>query len=250
MQMLLCKPNKSPLFQLIPQSQVSGIADFREPVTLFFVSNSIMPSSTWNASHLSLVCGRGLGGSDSIITEIVMPKVPSTADFSASHSLFFFGLTPSSQNIQRSGVWSKSHLFFSFFLWSDWLQNIWLNGGLLLLCLQLYLWGSPFLGEIFAYMTVFKPTTEVVTFRLHGWYPLGVFSLPAFTTLGHVCQDNNNNRIQRRYSRFFTISSQRRKLSPTCTLKWHGHNRVNPGDRMHACVHWTDLRLYSRLKEF
>ena len=36
-----------------------------------------------------------------------------------------------------------------------------------------------------------------------------------------VClHNNNNNRIQRRYSRFFTISSQCRKLSPTCTLKW------------------------------
>ena len=38
--------------------------------------------------------------------------------------------------------------------------------------------------------------------------------------------NNNNNRIQRRYTRFFTISSQCRKLSPTCTLKWPGRNRV------------------------
>ena len=38
--------------------------------------------------------------------------------------------------------------------------------------------------------------------------------------------NNNNNRIQRRYSRFFTISSQRRKLSPTRTLKWPRRNRV------------------------
>ena len=42
--------------------------------------------------------------------------------------------------------------------------------------------------------------------------------------------DNNNNdsnnRIQRHYSRFFTISSQRRKLSPTRTLKWPRRNRV------------------------
>ena len=37
---------------------------------------------------------------------------------------------------------------------------------------------------------------------------------------------NNNNRIQRRNSRFFTISSQRRELSPTRTLKWPGRNRV------------------------
>ena len=38
--------------------------------------------------------------------------------------------------------------------------------------------------------------------------------------------NNNNNRIQRRYSRFFTISSQRREPSPTRTLKWPGRNRV------------------------
>ena len=35
--------------------------------------------------------------------------------------------------------------------------------------------------------------------------------------------NNNNNNC---YSRFFTISSQRRELSPTRTLKWLGHNRV------------------------
>ena len=38
--------------------------------------------------------------------------------------------------------------------------------------------------------------------------------------------NNNNNRIQRRYSRFSTISSQRCELSPTRTLKWPGRNRV------------------------
>ena len=38
--------------------------------------------------------------------------------------------------------------------------------------------------------------------------------------------NNNNNRIQRHYSRCFTISSQRRELSPTRTLKWPGRNRV------------------------
>ena len=36
----------------------------------------------------------------------------------------------------------------------------------------------------------------------------------------------NNNRIQRHYSRFYTISSQRRELSPTRTLKWPRRNRV------------------------
>ena len=38
--------------------------------------------------------------------------------------------------------------------------------------------------------------------------------------------DNNNNRIERRNSRFFTISSLRREPSPTRTLKWPGHSRV------------------------
>ena len=38
--------------------------------------------------------------------------------------------------------------------------------------------------------------------------------------------NNNNNRIQRRYLRFFTISSQRRELSPTRMLKWPGRNHV------------------------
>ena len=38
--------------------------------------------------------------------------------------------------------------------------------------------------------------------------------------------NNNNNRIQRRYSRFFTISSQRRELSPTRTLEWPRRNRL------------------------
>ena len=41
-----------------------------------------------------------------------------------------------------------------------------------------------------------------------------------------VGNNNNNNHIQRRCSRFFTISSQRRELSPTRTLKWPRRNRV------------------------
>ena len=38
--------------------------------------------------------------------------------------------------------------------------------------------------------------------------------------------NDKNNRIQRRYSRFFTISSQRRELSPTRRIKQPGLNRV------------------------
>ena len=35
----------------------------------------------------------------------------------------------------------------------------------------------------------FNPTIKVVTFRLRGWCVLSVFLLPAFTRLGHECQD-------------------------------------------------------------
>ena len=35
----------------------------------------------------------------------------------------------------------------------------------------------------------FNPTIEIVTFCLRGWSMLGVFLLPAFTHLGHECQD-------------------------------------------------------------
>ena len=37
---------------------------------------------------------------------------------------------------------------------------------------------------------------------------------------------HNNNRTERRNLRFFTLSSQRRELSPTHTLKWPGRNHV------------------------
>ena len=49
-----------------------------------------------------------------------------------------------------------------------------------------------------------------------------VFTTAAATTT----TTTTNNRIQRRYSRFFTISSQRRELSPTRTLKWPVRNRA------------------------
>ena len=49
--------------------------------------------------------------------------------------------------------------------------------------------GFTIVGEKFAYVTVFNPTIEVVTFRLHGWCMLGVLLLLAFTHLGHECQN-------------------------------------------------------------
>ena len=44
--------------------------------------------------------------------------------------------------------------------------------------------------------------------------------------LSSCYKNNNNDSIEKRNSRFFTISSLRRKLSPTCTLKWPGCNCV------------------------
>ena len=90
---------------------------------------------------------------------------------------------------------------------------------------QLDLWGSPFWVRFFAYVTVFffffffglfvcffvcfcffYVNIEVVTFRLHGWCMLGVFSLPVFTRLGHECQ-----------------------------------NRFSPCDAMHVCTDLTSV---------
>ena len=45
-------------------------------------------------------------------------------------------------------------------------------------------------GEIFAYIWPFlNPAIEVVTLHLRGWCMWGVFLMPAFTRLGHECQD-------------------------------------------------------------
>ena len=76
-------------------------------------------------------------------------------------------------NAQHLWVWQHVKFFFFF-------------------CVPSYISGvHHFLSEIFAYVTVFffNPTIEVVTLRLRGWCILGVFLLPAFTRLGHECQD-------------------------------------------------------------
>ena len=41
-----------------------------------------------------------------------------------------------------------------------------------------------------------------------------------------INNNNKSNRVKRRKSRFVSISSLRIELSPTCTLKWSGRNRV------------------------
>ena len=53
--------------------------------------------------------------------------------------------------------------------------------------------------------------------------------------------NNNNNHIQRRYLRFFTISSQRHELSQTRTLKWPGRNRVQITCNISSAYHMQVL---------
>ena len=61
--------------------------------------------------------------------------------------------------------------------------------GELLLRSQLYLWVSLFSVIFLCMLPFLNKATEVVTFRLPGWYMLDVFLLPAITRLGHECQD-------------------------------------------------------------
>ena len=80
---------------------------------------------------------------------------------------------------------------------------------------QLYSWGSPFWVKFLCmWLFFFNPNIEVVTFHLCGWCVLGVFLLPAFTRLGHQCQDLFES------------------------VRWN------------ACVHRLDLGLCSHPKEF
>ena len=49
--------------------------------------------------------------------------------------------------------------------------------------------GFTIFGEFLHMWPFFNPTIEVVIFCLHGWCTLGVRLLPAFTHLGHECQN-------------------------------------------------------------
>ena len=60
---------------------------------------------------------------------------------------------------------------------------------LLLLHSQLHLFKFFFFFFFLRMWPVFNPTTGVVTFRLRGWFMLGVFLLTAFTRLRHECQE-------------------------------------------------------------
>ena len=56
-------------------------------------------------------------------------------------------------------------------------------------CVPSLISGVHLFGELFAYGTFFNPTKEVATICPLGWCKLGVFLLPAFTCVGHECQD-------------------------------------------------------------
>ena len=73
------------------------------------------------------------------------------------------------------------NIIIIFFFWVPQL-DLW---GLLFLVRFLRMW-PVFFVFVFCF---FNPTIEIVTFRLRGWCMLGVFLLPAFTSLEHGCQD-------------------------------------------------------------
>ena len=54
---------------------------------------------------------------------------------------------------------------------------------------KLHLWGSPFWVRVLRMWPFLNPAKEVVAFRLHGWWILGVFLLPSFIRQGNECQD-------------------------------------------------------------
>ena len=84
-------------------------------------------------------------------------------------------------------------------------------------------------GEKHGQRTPLWGTSSLVTRRLCGGQQLSCkwWASPSSIQRRRGTNDNNNNnRIQRRYSRFFTISSKRRELSLTRTLNWPRRNRV------------------------
>ena len=56
--------------------------------------------------------------------------------------------------------------------------------------------------------------------------------------------NNNSNCTERNNSRFATISSLRNELSPTCTLKWLGCNRVQITCKTSSAYHMQPAVCY------
>ena len=94
--------------------------------------------------------------------------------------------------VEWCGIYSHLHSWCGMVWYRAWRVEQLLMASLHLLLLlrsQLYLWDSPVLVRFLRMWPFCNPTREVVTFRLCGWCMLGVFLLPAFTRLGHECQD-------------------------------------------------------------
>ena len=65
-----------------------------------------------------------------------------------------------------------------------------------------------------------------ITHLLSRQWNYSLYALTINNNNNNNNNNSNNNSIQKRYSRFFTISSQRRELFPIRMLKWPGRNRV------------------------
>ena len=138
-------------------------------------------------------------------------------------------------------LWWHTEKMFSF--WGHSFRSL-----LLLPCFKLVLLLSPYTSNIFNYIfiiTVHSCCAFVCSCRWRSllWamrrrkrnYRKWCLRSPVLQQLvvhvflfetGHGLKKKNNNRIPRRNSRFCTISSLNRELSPIRTLKWPGRDRV------------------------
>ena len=74
--------------------------------------------------------------------------------------------------------------------------------------------------------TVTAATTTTATTTATAAAAAAAAAVATTTTATITTTTATTTPIQRRYSRFFTISSKRRELSPSRTLKWPRRNRV------------------------
>ena len=101
--------------------------------------------------------------------------------------------------------WSASSSSSFFFSFPSYISGVHHFGWDFCVCDRVY----------FFFFFFLNPTIEVVTFRLRGWCMLGVLLLPAFTRLGHECQD-----------------------------------LLSPCDGMHVCTHYTSVYIFIRKSFF
>ena len=123
----------------------------------------------------------------------------------------------------------------------------------------LWIWGLTLLSEYLSHELVITLCSHLVTCYYsstlsHPPPPPPPLSPPPLFLSSFQSQqqwytvnnnNNNHHHIQRRYSRFSTISSQRRELSPTRTLEWPRRNHVQitcyTSSAYHVQVSWCTL---------